>query len=451
MNTEPAWMEKLRLWMRQASRDDLQVFLVGGAVRDLLLGRPLKDFDLACSDAVSFAARMEKAADAAVVRFEKKPEAVCYRIVDRSDPDNFLDVTQLAEGDIHRDLRRRDFTINAMAMRIHPDGKVAGLIDPLGGRTDLEDRIVRCTGPEALSDDPLRILRAWRFAAELGMRIDDATRKAMAAHVHGLGAVAVERVVFELFRILAAADCGKHVREMAAMSVLDAIFPEKAPGGGAGFGKLSRAWDGNLEVLDACEAFLQDMEGFFPAAGRKIAENLCPGNRLQVLKLAALIYGTGISDNKGIEPPAEAVTRRLKLSNRDREMFQRVLAAQPGVAAMTDPRAVPSMLVRFFSAWGDDGIPAILLGMAVGRVRGAGSLGDPADALRPAVSAYYAAVRSRLEAKDLIGGEDLKAVGMAPGPRMGALLGEVRRAQDEGEIASREEALTLARRLLHGV
>ena len=437
----------LKLWFKARDLELPPVFLVGGAVRDHLLQRSSNDLDLACKDAEGFAQRLANACGASMVRFEKKPGESCYRLVQRRNRQNILDLVELRDGDIFSDLARRDFTINAMAMRIHSGGRLGELVDPLGGQSDLEEKIVRMAGPEVFADDPLRVLRAWRFAAELGYRIDEATRKCLAFHTKKLRAVAVERIVFELFRILSAGNASKFVREMATLKVLDALFPEK----------LDRpevfvrppVWDGALAVLDSCETILGSMNAYFGKTTRFVAENFAGDNHLPLLKLAVFFYDACRTETSAVETMSEGIARRLKLSNRDRGYFQRVLAGLTDVFTWVEGQKDRSALIGFFRTYGDDGTGAIVIALAAMAADTAG-IPDGIDRqqgskrLCLAVMEYFGGIRAKLLEPDLIGGSDLIAIGMKPGRQMGAVLREVRSAQDLGIVTSREDALELA-------
>ena len=432
--------KNLAHWFEAGTLKLPTIYLVGGAVRDYLLKRPSNDLDLVCKQAAGAAESLAEKNSAALVRFEKKPGETCYRVVDRTQSNNFIDLVEMRDGDILSDLARRDFTINAMAMRVDSDGRLGDLVDPNHGLSDLKTKMVRMVYPHAFADDPLRILRAWRFAAELEYQIDEVTRDRLAQHVQKLSSVAVERIIYELFRILAVKNAGSWVREMSQLAVMDSILPEKR--------EWSRViqkhadWNSSLLVLENCETILSELDKQFGAAARLIDDYIRAYNHLPLLKLAALFHDI----RQGSKDQPENLACRLKLSKRDRNFFQHVLAAFSDVLITSGEFKSLSGQTVFFRTFGDEGIAAIILAMAVS-IADSASFSDGSDRrpvkeiLTRAVQDYLGQIRSRLLAADLINGDDLKNLGMHQGRRLGAVLREVRRAQDEGLVTTRQEAL----------
>src|SRR5215207_5756964 len=175
-----------------------EAWLVGGAVRDHLLGRDTDDVDLAIpGDPKRQAQRIARASGGAAFRLSGAFGA--WRVVG---PEHawHVDLVTLKDGDIRADLAARDFAINAMAEPLAG----GALLDPHGGRADLEARRLRMVSAAALAADPLRTLRAARFAVELDLEIEPATREEVRTQAPGLAAVAPERVFGELKRVVGA-------------------------------------------------------------------------------------------------------------------------------------------------------------------------------------------------------------------------------------------------------
>jgi len=182
----------------RAALAEEEAWLVGGAVRDRLLGRETIDVDVALAgDPRRAARRVAKAAGGSA--FELSGAFGAWRAVG---PDHawHVDLVPLRDGDVAADLAARDFTINAMAQPL-AGGET---VDPHGGREDLAARRLRMVSAEALRADPLRTLRAVRLAVELGLEIEPATARAVAAEAPGIERVAPERVFAELKRIVGA-------------------------------------------------------------------------------------------------------------------------------------------------------------------------------------------------------------------------------------------------------
>lgn len=212
-----------------------ETWLVGGFVRDLLLERPLHDFDLAS------AAPWQKTKELCLAAgFAVHETGIKHGTLTVVANDHVLEITTFrTEGEyldhrrpskvsftdsIEQDLARRDFTVNAMAF--HP---CRGILDPFGGKQDLESGLIRCVGdPEKrFSEDALRILRALRFASQLGFALDTRTIEAANAHRNDLRLIASERIEDELTKLL----CGQAVFAvlMQHTAILNVVLPELEP------------------------------------------------------------------------------------------------------------------------------------------------------------------------------------------------------------------------------
>jgi Poly A polymerase head domain len=169
-----------------------EAYLVGGAIRDELLGRPVVDVDVACREPEAAARAYAEAQGGAVVPLSERHGA--WRVAYRDG--HTVDFTPL-QGAIEDDLAGRDFTANAIARRFGE----AGEIDPLGGKPDLESRTLRAVSPEIFRSDPLRLLRAVRLEDELGLRMDPETEALVRRDASLTAAPAGERILGELERL----------------------------------------------------------------------------------------------------------------------------------------------------------------------------------------------------------------------------------------------------------
>jgi Poly A polymerase head domain/Probable RNA and SrmB- binding site of polymerase A len=169
-----------------------EAYVVGGAVRDELLGRPVVDVDIACPDPIGAARAYAKATGGALFQLSERHGAwrVAY-------PDGrTVDFTPLPQG-LEADLATRDFTVNAIAVPVQGGGP----IDPFDGLADLEARSVRVVSPTVFEDDPLRLLRAVRLEGELGFRLEPETEALVRASAHRVTEPAGERILAELARL----------------------------------------------------------------------------------------------------------------------------------------------------------------------------------------------------------------------------------------------------------
>ena len=278
-----------------------EAWLVGGAVRDRLLGRETDDVDLAIpGDPKRFARRIARRAGGAA--FELSGAFGAWRVVG---PEHawHVDLVTLRDDDIRADLAHRDFTINAMA---EPLGG-GELLDPHGGRADLERRVVRMVSERALVDDPLRSLRAVRIAVELDLEIDAATGAAAAANAHGVERVAPERVFAELKRVVSADAVRRGLELMATHGLTDVVLPELTALRGIEQSPFHHAdvHDHTLEVLDAVARLQRDpvAEGLGEEVGARLAEPLSDElTRGQAMRFAALLHDAAKPQTRGVRP-----------------------------------------------------------------------------------------------------------------------------------------------------
>ncbi|MEJ5199942.1 MAG: hypothetical protein WHX53_13545, partial [Anaerolineae bacterium] len=204
-------------------------WLVGGSVRDRLMGRATHDLDVIVPEGgVRLARTIANAFDGACFVLDAERDVGRAILRNRSGGSLDVDVARLRSPQLVEDLSLRDFTINAMAQEIGPAGLASDVIDPFDGRGDLRKRLVRAVTEGSLRDDPLRCLRAVRQAIELGFRIEEATYNLIRRDAPLLTNVAGERVRDELMRIVAVSGAWQHVRLLADLAILPAVLPEAA-------------------------------------------------------------------------------------------------------------------------------------------------------------------------------------------------------------------------------
>lgn len=465
-------LPSINRWLNNYSEEIPSLYLVGGTVRDILLGRPQKDIDLVCKGAKEFSNHLAKGNNAVVVPMEKKPENPCYRVVDRNDSNHYIDIAEMRGETIYEDIRQRDFTINAIAVEIKRDGRMDKIIDPLNGADDLNNKIIKRAGENAFTSDPLRILRAFRFAATLSFEIEPATLNDIEAEVELLAEVSQERILTELLYLLNTSESAKCFRQMDRFGILEVIFPEISAMKGCeqNFFHHKDVWEHSLLVMENCEQIINNPSLFFGKWEREIAVNLNRDNRLPLLKLASLLHDigkpltSGVNQDKGnitfynhdMEGAriADTIAERLRMSNKDRSFLILLIAEHLHILSLSATGVKPATKMRWFRKMKDDAIPSIILGMAdIKGTQGPASSEEYRNNYfnrsKDTVNNYYEIIKHTIERKDLISGKDLMAIGMAPGPAMGNILRQLREAQDNGIITNHEEAMAMARDL-HG-
>jgi poly(A) polymerase len=450
--------------------ENRDAWLVGGAVRDRLLGRDTDDIDLAVAgDAREAAQTLRRATGAAA--FSLSDAFGGWRVVGR-DQAWQVDVQPLVGGTLERDLAARDFTVNAMA---EPLGG-GDLVDPHGGVADLRARRLRMVSANALVADPLRTLRAVRLAAELGFTIDPETLEAVRRHAPGLTAVAAERVFAELKRIVGAADPAPAVRLLEQAGAAGIVLPELVALRGVGqnvFHHLD-VHDHTLEVLDAV-ARLQREPALLGPRGEEAALHLARpvGDGLdgwQLLRWAALLHdaakpatraelGDGrVSfvghDSLGAEM-ARDVMRRLRSSERVAEQVAALTRNHLVLGFLVHERPLPRRTVhRYLTATEPYAIDVTVFTVA-DRLATRGRNAEPAITAHLELAAemlgYALDRRATIVGVPLVRGDELAhELGRAPGPWLTEVLAQIEEDRYAGEVTTREQALARARELTSG-
>jgi poly(A) polymerase len=440
-----------------AGRD---AWLVGGAVRDRLLGRPTDDVDVALDGDPRGAARaIAKATGGAAFRLSGAFGA--WRVVGPGQSWH-VDLVPLRDGDIGADLAARDFTINAMAEPL------AGgdLLDPHGGRADLEARRVRMVSEAALAEDPLRTLRAVRLATELALEIEPDTRAAAAAHAQEMDRVAPERVFGELKQVVTAARVREGLAAMDDLGLMRAVLPELADLHGVEQNEFHHAdvFDHTLEVLGAVASLERD-----PWSAELLAEPLADDlTRGGGMRFAALLHDAAKPQTRGVRPDgrvtfighdqagaalARDVLRRLRASQRLVDYVAVLTLHHLRLGFLVHDRPLDRRAVwRYLRATAPYSAEVTVFTVADRRAtRGRGAEAAIAAHLELAreVLDHALAERAAAPRAPLVRGDELaRELGVAPGPRLGELLAQLEEDRYAGVISTREEAVRRARELL---
>jgi poly(A) polymerase len=448
-----------------------QLYLVGGAVRDWLLKKEIKDIDIVCRNAKKLTESIAGLKKMTVVAFEKKADEPCYRLIDRDINEITIDFMEMRGNNINEDLKCRDFTINAIAIEIIHENAEVTIIDPLGGQNDLEKRLIRLCSDHAIKDDPLRILRAIRFSAELGFTIENDTEVSIGQQTFLLKESAPERVMSEMLRIFAVPHCASYVRKMDQLCLLDVVFPEIRPMKGCTQNSYHRqdVWNHSMSVLENCEHILNNLEKYFGDQNSFILNYLRKKDRIPLLKIACLFHDVGKPYTRKLKPESGKVTfyghgakskdilsdmaLRLKISKKSRVLLETLAAEHLHVVNLAKFGVKKSTIIRFFRELGDDALLSIILSMADAQSKMGPSTIESEkkiyiDWCRKIVSEYFSFLKKQFEIKNLISGQDLIDLGLIPGPHMGKILKQTREAQDSGIFRNKQDALDFAKSII---
>ena len=437
-----------------------EAWLVGGAVRDRLLGRPTDDLDISMEGGPRGAARAIARLTGGTA-FQLSGAFGAWRVVGPGHSWH-VDLVALRDADITADLAARDFTINAMAEPL-AGGDV---LDPHGGRADLEARLVRMVSADALADDPLRTLRAVRLVTELDLELDPETARAISAHAHAIDRVAPERVFGELKRIVTSSRPRAGLALMDAYGLLAAVLPELLALKGVEqnvFHHLD-VYEHTLEVLEAVAALERGELGDDIAAllAEPLGDELTKGG---AMRFAALLHDAAKPATRGELPDgrvtfvdhdaagaelARAVLGRLRTSSCLSDYVAALTLHHLRLGFLVHERPLDRRSVWRYLRATSPYSPEVTIFTVADRLATRGRNADEA------IAAHVALAREMLTfaladrpAEPLVRGDDLaRELGLKPGPVLGELLARLEEDRFAGLIATREDAVARARALL---
>jgi poly(A) polymerase len=447
-----------------------RAWVVGGTVRDELLGRPTRDVDLALKGDPKRAARAFAREIGGPV-FPLSEGFGAWRVIDRRDGCVY-DFAPLQGRTIERDLRHRDFTVNAMARPI------AGgdLIDPHGGRADLEAGVLRVLGPSAYTEDPLRPLRLARFAAELDFAPDPETERLTELAAPRVSEVSPERVFAELRRLVIADGALAGLDLADRLGLLRAVLPELAALHGVEQSQYHHldVYGHTVEVLARqieLEGRLEELFGELAAPVRSVLDETLADEltRGQALRFGALLHDIGKPETRGVRPDGRitfighdkvgvrmvrALCRRLRTSERLSRFLEALTQHHLVLGFLVHEQPLDRRAVyRYLKATSPVEVEVTLLSCA-DRLATRGRNADRAIEahLELARELMEEALRWRASGppRAPIRGDELaRRLGIEPGPELGRLLAGLEEAAFAGEAGSEEEAVEFARRLRH--
>lgn len=465
---------------RLAQKNNQRIYLVGGYLRDVLLGRSSHDMDFCVTGrAADLAHKFAQGMKARFILLDDLygTARVIYNPVrDKAEDEVWeLDFTNLRGETISDDLALRDFTLNALALDLALLGNPV-IIDPYGGLEDLKGGVVRTIAKGVFEDDPLRLLRAVRLEAMLGFRMDGKTYRLVSRSIDLLDQVSAERIRDELFWILASPQSHKYIDRLDRLGLLTQIIPEIESMRGVteqGFHHLP-LWAHSLAALKHIDRILNDPQAFFPKFHSRIAGHLeeliaDKQTRATLLKFASLLHDIGKPSTQELTPEGRVrfigheavgvdmvteISERLRLSKRAIQVIGRTIANHMRPGNLSHAQELTKRAIyRFFRDTDNEGVETLLLSLADGLATH-GPLTTPQfrarhrEVVKKMLASLYEET-AVVKPPKLIDGNDLMAaLDLSPGPLIGDLLGRVREAQAEGRLKTRAQALKFAREQL---
>lgn len=478
--------------LRATLPPEVPIWIVGGALRDAWLRRPIHDLDFAVDgDGVATARRVADALGGAFYPLDAE-RGYGRVILTRDGQDLTLDFSRLRGPDLTTDLTLRDFTLNAMAAALDTP---ADLIDPLNGQADLQAKVIRACTAASIQDDPVRGIRAVRLATELAFRLDRATREHIRAASNGLGRISAERRRDEFIRGLGGQRPAATLRVLHALGLLPHLVPELAALEGVTqspphvydvwehtLAVISRLWDllsvlGPVHNVDTASDLTLGLVSVRLGRHRQaldahLSARLAADRPARwLLMLAALLHDVGKPATRTVDPDgrirflnhdqvgAEVAAQRLaelRFSNDEIRRASLIVGhhLRP-LQLVHEPALTRRAVYRFFRDTGPAGVDIVLL--ALSDFLGTHADGPPPtaewnrllDVCAELLRAYFEQPRERLTPPALLTGDDLLAeFDLKPGPQIGQLLEAVREAQASGEVTDRDAALDFIRLLL---
>jgi poly(A) polymerase len=454
-------------------------WIVGGALRDELLGREVTDIDIAVERDPQQAAR-ELAAELRGPVFQLSEAFGAWRVVDRR-AGRVYDFAPLQGETIEEDLAQRDFSVNAMARPLDPGGAAAAmaegsaaaalttgeLIDPLGGRADIEARTLRVLGPAAYENDPLRPLRLARFVAELGFAPDAETERLTAEAAPRVAEASGERVFAELRRLVLAPGALEGLDLADRLGLLRAVLPELAD-----LHEVEQSHYHHLDVYGHTMEVFERLVELDRDATSELREVLDEplGDELtrgQALRFAALLHDVGkpathdvLEDGRVTfmghdrlgQEMVRSICRRLRTSERLCRFLEGVTRHHLLLGFLVHERPLDRRAVyRYLERTSPVEVEVTLFSVAdrlATRGKNAERAIDAhlelADELMPAALEWRRTGPPQVPVR----GDELAAeLGIEPGPELGRLLDQLAEATYAGEATDREQAIDLARAL----
>lgn len=436
-----------------------KLYLVGGAVRDYLMKKDTHDCDIIVEDisAKDFCEEFSKDNEVATVITLDEVNNI-YRIV-MPDKINYIDVTNPINNSLKDDLNRRDLTINALAIDI----KTEELIDLSGGKQDIKNGIIRAISEENFIDDPLRMIRAFRFASVLGFEIDKNTKSIIKKHSGLILKPAIERINCEILKLFGGKNAHQILLEMDKAGLIDILFPIMLD-----VKKVPSNTHHHLDLFNHSIETVKQIQQIYESSGKEVKEHLeridfGGDTRLAHLKFAGFLHDIGKFSTWTIEDDgrhrfirhdeigeeiAKAILKKSKFSKKQIEYIcQMIRHHMYPSSVISAPNLSDKIYMRYVRKAGDNAIDMITIAKA-----------DRLSALGPMVTKemvedninglnklqdFYIKIKPTLKPipKLLSGNDIMKILNIKPSKELGKILSDLNEAQLEGKVNTKEEAI----------
>lgn len=433
-------------------------YLVGGSVRDFLLGKSYTDRDIAIKGAEDFAKKLEKQFDGTLITLDDENQI--YRVV-LKDKINYIDISEIVGNSIEEDLTRRDFTINSIAY----DLKRGKYIDITGGREDLKNGVLRHYRDSNFEDDPLRALRAFRFLAVTGFKPAKNLKEAIVKYRNLLSKPAKERISYELLKLFGGEYCAQTLLLMDECGILEMLCPYVKD-----MKQVPPNTHHHLDLFHHAVETVKNIEDLYENAAPEIKQHLNMIDfggfpRINHLKFAGFLHdigkfstwtieeGTGRHrfikhDDVGAKMCVKYL-KDLKFSKKQIEyitdMIKNHIYPSNVIAA---PDLSEKVMMRYIRKMGENVIDNIILAKA-DRLSARGE-DITEDIIKANIEGLDKLLNFYLEKKETLkplpklldGLEVMKLLNIKASPKLGEILKALHEEQLSGNINTKEEAVT---------
>jgi poly(A) polymerase len=475
-----SWLKEnqglLKTVLKFAQGRGVKLYLVGGVLRDIFLGREKEnpDFDFCLKKgAINFSRLLARELSAGFVALDEIHG--CGRVVKKLKGKIYtLDFSDFRGKDLADDLLHRDFSINAMAVEL--DKLFSGrhlseiLIDPYSGRKDLNSGLIRMINRHSFDEDPLRILRSFSLACLFNLKISAQTLKAVKAKKNKLSKVSCERIRDEIFKILSCRRSYEFLIQLDRHRILDLIIPEIE-----NMRKMKKRSKFNLDVWGHSLESAKKIELITDSLRRDaqieqyLKEEISSGRRrLELIKLATLLHDLGKPKTFRVKKGKVTfyghdrlggrmvgdIAARLRLSNEETQILKKTVALhlRPGFL-VTNPLLTPRARFRFFRDAGGEAVSVLLVSLADERATKGYLILDKIrkryERVIPKLMREYFLRQQEESPRRLIDGNDLlRHFKLKPSPLIGKILTELEELQAIGRIRTKAAGFEAAAKII---
>lgn len=443
---------------------DNEIYLVGGTVRDFYLGNESVDRDIIVmdEDARVFALKLAEFFDATFVPLDE--ENKIYRLV-MSDKINYIDITNPIENSLEKDLMRRDLTINAIAVNI----RSGEIVDISGGVTDIKNGCINYVNELNFVDDPLRLLRVYRFQAMYGFELAPETISAVCRYSDLIHKPAAERINYELMKLFNGEFAHVALENMNKTWILEEIFPIVKE-----LKQVPPNSHHHLDLFHHSIETVKQVQNLYNASSDEVKEHLNKiefggFSRLAHLKLAAFLHDIGKFSTWTIEEGKHRfikhddvgakmslkILKDLHFSNKQADYISSMIKYHIYPShVMTSPQITEKIMMRYVRKMDKNSIDAVILAQADRLSARGPEITD--EIVERNISSLNMLLRFYLEARETIkplpklltGDEVMTLLNIKPSRKLGEIMNALHEAQISGDVTSKEHAVDFVKKLV---